>query len=143
MPYNRLPRCRACPEGQLLPKGSSVPDEGHIGVHRTDGVGSGLPTSQERGCGGGCPFRNSCTAVNRYNHVGARSPGAMEYSFSSWRGPDQWWHHGGGFDFHSNYVFRGAHDYARAGNCYRFTGDAGNCHSGGGGRTSGPTAWDI
>ena len=40
MPYNRLPRPGACPEGQL-PNGSSVPDEGHLGAHNTP-TGSAL-----------------------------------------------------------------------------------------------------
>ena len=66
----------------------------------------------------------------------ARSPGATDYSFSSWRAPDQRWYRGGGFDFHSDYVFRGAH---YAGKCYhyRYTGDADNCHASGEGRASG------
>ena len=96
MPYIRLPRPRACPKGQL-PNGSRVPDEGHLGAHNTDGVGTGLPTAQERG-------------------------------------------HGGGFGFHSDYVFGGAHDYARVANYYRYhyTGDACNCNGGGEGERLAP-----
>ena len=40
-----------------LPNRSSVSDEGHLGAHNTDGVGSDLPTSQERSYGGGRPSR--------------------------------------------------------------------------------------
>ena len=48
--------------------------------------------------------------------------------------------HGGGFYFHRSYIFCGAHDYARASGCYhyRYTGDADNCHGGGGEETSAP-----
>ena len=55
------------------------------------------------------------------------------------------WHHGGGYYFHRDYVFCGPHDYARAGKCYhyRYTGDADNCHGGGGERTSATSAWSI
>ena len=139
MPYTRLPRLRACPEGQL-PNESSVPDEGHLGAHNTHGVGSGLPTSQGRGHGGGRPSRNTGTVVY-HNIYGS----ATDYSFSSWHAPDQWWHHGGDFHFHRDYVFRGAHDYARAGKRYhcRYTGDADTSHGGGGERTSGTSAWSI
>ena len=142
MPYNRLPRPRACPEEQL-PKGNSVPDEGHLEAHNTDGVGSGLPTSQERRHGSGRPPRNSGTTAYRNIHGSARSFGATDYSLS--RAPDQWWHHGGDFYFHGDYVFRGAHDYARASNRYhyRYTGDADTCHGGGGERTSATSAWSI
>ena len=35
--------------------------------------------------------------------------------------PNQWWRHEGGFNFRSDYAFRGTHDYARAGNCYLAT----------------------
>ena len=88
MPYNRLPRPRACPEGQL-PNGSSIPDDGNLGAHNTDGVSSGLPTSQERGHGGDHPSCNNSTAVYRNFYGRARSPGATYYSFS-WRLFDQW-----------------------------------------------------
>ena len=40
MPYNRLPRPRACPEGKL-PDGRNVPNRRHLGTHNTDGVSSG------------------------------------------------------------------------------------------------------
>ena len=80
------------------------------------------------------------TAVYRDIYGSARSVGATEYSFSSWRTPDQWWHRGGGFDF--EHIFHG-HGYARAGNCNCYTGDASNCHSGGGELTSGTNASDI
>ena len=144
MPYNRLPRPRACLGGKL-PNGSSVPDEGHLGAHNTDGVDSGLPTYQERYHGGGHPSRNSGTATYSNIYGSAKSSGATDYSFSSWRAPDQWWHHGGGFYFHRDYVFRGAHDYARAGNRYHYcyTGDVDNCHGGGGERTYATSAWSI
>ena len=125
--------------------GASIPDEDHLGAHNTDVVGSGLPTSQERAHGGGRPSRNSGTVVYRDIYDGARSPGATDYSFSSWRAPDQWGHHGGGFYFHSDYVFCGAHDYTRAYNRYhcRYTGDADSFHGGGGERTSAISVWDI
>ena len=140
----RLPRPRACSEGQLS-NGSSIPDESHPGAHNTDGMGSGLPTSQERGHGGDRPFRNSGTAVYRNIYGSARSPGATDYNLSSCRVPDQWWHHGGDFYFHRDYVFRGAHDYARAGNRYhyQYIGVANNCHGGGGERTSATSAWSF
>ena len=38
---------------------------------------------------------------------------------------------------------RGTHEYVRDANYYRYTGNTGNCHGGGGGRTSGFSAWDI
>ena len=145
MPYYKLPRPRACSEGQV-PNGSSVSDEGHFGAQNTDGVGSGLPMFQEGGHGGCRSSRNRGTAVYRDIYAGARSSGATNYSFfSSWRMPDQWWHHEGGFDFHRDYVFRGTHDYARAGNRYhyRYTGNADSCDGGGKWRTSGTNAWDT
>ena len=51
-------------------------------------------------------------------------------------------HHGGDFDLHIEYVFCGAHDYARVGSChhYGYTNDAGNCHSDGEDKTSGTSA---
>ena len=112
MPYIRLPRPQASSEGQLINR-SSVSDEGHPEAHNTCGVGSALPTSQERGHGGGRPSRNSGTAVYRIIYGSARSPGVTDYSLSLWPAPDQCWHHGGGFYFHRNYVFCGAHDYVR------------------------------
>ena len=89
------------------------------------------------GHGGGCPSPNSVTTVYRDIYGGARSSGATDYIFGAWRAPDQRWHHGGGFDFHSDYVFHGAHDCARAAirYHYRYSGDADNCHGVGGGRT--------
>ena len=66
-----------------MPNGSSVPDEGHLGTRNTDGVGSGLPTSQDRRHGGGRPSRNSGTAAYRNIYGSARSSGATDYSFSS------------------------------------------------------------
>ena len=115
--------------------GSSVLDEGHLGIYNTYGVGSGLPTSQARGHGGGHPSRNSGTAVYRNIYGSATSSGATDYSFSSWRG----------FYFHRDYIFRGAHDYARAGQCYhyRYTGNADTCHGGGRERISATSAWSI
>ena len=132
MSYNRLPRPRVCPDGQL-PNISSISDESHLGAYNTDEVGSGLPTSQERGHGGGRSSRTSGTIVYFDIFGGARSPGATDYSFSSGRAPDQWWHHGGGFDFHSHYVFHRTLEYAKAGNRYhyRYTGDGDDCHGGG------------
>ena len=47
---------------QLL-KGSSVPDEGHLRAHNTNGVGSGIPISQERGHGGGCPLATAAPFI--------------------------------------------------------------------------------
>ena len=85
--------------------------------------------------------------IGVYNDIygGTRSPGATNYSFSSWRAPDQRWHHGGDFDFHSDYIFRGIHDYARAAfrYHYRYTGDDDNGPGGVGERTSGPSTWCI
>ena len=97
MPYNTLPRPRACPEGKL-PNRTSIPDDGHLGTHNPDGVSSGLPTSQERGHGGDHPSCNNGTAVYRSFYGRVRSPGATYYSFS-WRLFDQWWHHGGDLYF--------------------------------------------
>ena len=134
------------PSLELAPRDhGTVPDDGHLGAHNTDGVGSGLPTPRERDHGGGGASRNSGTTVHRDNDGGARSSSATEFSFSSWRAPGQWWHHGGGFGVQSDYVFRGAHNYARAGNVYNYlyTVDVGNCHGGGGERTSGTSALDI
>ena len=48
---------RAFPERQL-PNGSSFPDEGHLGAHNTDWVGTGFSTSQERGHGSGFGFHS-------------------------------------------------------------------------------------
>ena len=61
LPYIRQHLPRSCPQGQL-PNGSRVPDEGYLGSSNTDRVGSGLPTFQEWGHGGGYPSHNSCTA---------------------------------------------------------------------------------
>ena len=89
MPYNRLPRPRACSEEQL-PNGSSIPDEGKLRGPNTNGVGSDLPIFQKQGHGGGRPSRSSSMAVHRDIYGGVRSPVAMDYSLSSWRAPGQW-----------------------------------------------------
>ena len=137
-------RPRACPEGQL-PNGSSVPNKGHLRAHNTAGVGSDLSTSQERRHGSGHPSRNSDAGAYRNIYGSVRSFSATDYSFSLWRVPDQWWHHGGGFYFHTDFVFRGAHDFARAGKCYhyRYTGVADNCRRHGGERASTTSARSI
>ena len=53
-------------------------------------LGHTIPTSQERGRGGGRPSRNSDTVVYRDIYSSARSPGTKNYNLSSWRAPDQW-----------------------------------------------------
>ena len=143
MPYNTLPRPRACPKGKL-PNRTSIPDDGHLGTHNPDGVSSGLPTSQERDHGGDHLSCNNGTAVYRSFYGRARSPGATYYSFS-WRLFKQWWHHGGDLYFHRDYVLCGAHDYTRAGNRYHYcyTSDTDSCHGGGGERKSVTSGWSI
>ena len=76
-----------------------------VALGRTILTGSTLASTLLSGHGGGPPSCNSGTSVYRNIYGGARSPDATDYSFSLWRAPDQWWQHGGGFDFHSDYVF--------------------------------------
>ena len=103
-------------QGVITTNGRTVPDESHLGAHNTDKVDSGFPTSQERGHGSGRPSRNSGAAVYRNIYGGASFPGATKYRFNSRCVHDRWWRHGSGFGFPSDYVFRGADDYAGAAN---------------------------
>ena len=53
----KIPLCKDvnCPTIDYLDLELTGPDEGHLGAHHTDKIGSGLPTSQEREHGGNRP----------------------------------------------------------------------------------------